>query len=68
MMSWLHEGPMEEHVTVEFCRGSGPRGKHLQTLSLQFSKSVDGCKMLLSVRRPEAFLACNGLITSRCMT
>ena len=44
---------MEEHVAVEFWSGSGP-GKCLLTLSLQFSKSVDGCKLILSARRPEA--------------
>ena len=54
MMSWLHEGPVEEHVAVEFWSGPGPPGKCLQTLSLQFSKSVDGCKLILSTRRPEA--------------
>ena len=54
MMSWFHEGPMEEHVRVEFCSGSGPPGKCLQTLSLQFSKSADSYKLILSVRRPEA--------------
>ena len=54
MMSWLHEGPMEEHVAVGFWSGPGPPGKCLQTLSLQFSKSVDGCKLIVSARRPEA--------------
>ena len=54
MVSWLHEGPMEEHVAVEFWSESGPPGKCLQTLSLQFSKIVDGCKPILSTRRPEA--------------
>ena len=29
-------------------------GKCLQTLSLQFSKSVDGCKLIVSARRLEA--------------
>ena len=53
MMSWLHEGPMEEHVAVEFWSGSGPPGKYLQTLSLQFSKSLDGFKLILSVWSPE---------------
>ena len=51
MMSWLHE---REQVAVEFWSGSGPPGKCLQTLSLQFSKSVDGFKLILSARRPEA--------------
>ena len=50
MMSWLHEGPMEEHVAVEFWSESGPPGKCLQTLSLQFSKIADGCKLILSAR------------------
>ena len=45
---------MEEHVAVEFWSGPGPPGKCLQTLSLQFSKSVDGCKLILSAQRPEA--------------
>ena len=53
MMSWLHERPMEEHVAVEFWSGPGPPEKCLQMLSLQFSKSVDGCKLILSTRRPE---------------
>ena len=54
MMSWLHEGPMEEHVAVAFWSGPGPPGKCLQMLSLQFLKSEDGCKLILSARRPEA--------------
>ena len=53
-MSWLHEGSMEEHVAVEFWSGSDPPIKCLQTLSLQFSESVDGYKLILSARRPEA--------------
>ena len=44
MMSWLNEGSTEEYVAVEFWSGSGPPVKCLQTLSLQFSKSVDGYK------------------------
>ena len=54
MMSWLNEGSMEEHVTVEFWSGSGPPVKCLQTLSLQFLKSVDGYKLILSAWSPEA--------------
>ena len=54
MMSWLNEGSMEEHVAVEFWSGSGPPVKCLQTLSLQFSKSVDGYKLILSAWSPEA--------------
>ena len=42
------------HVAVEFWSGSGPPGKCLQTLSLQFSKSVDGYKLILSAWSPEA--------------
>ena len=53
MMSWLNEGYIEEHVTVEFWSGSGPPVKCLQTLSLQFLKSVDGYKLILSARSPE---------------
>ena len=54
MMSWLHEGPMEEYVAVKFWSGSGRPGKCLQMMLLQFSKSVDGCKLIFSARRPEA--------------
>ena len=54
MMSWLNERSMEEHVAVEFWSGSGPPVKCLQTLSLQFSKSVDGYKLILSDWSPEA--------------
>ena len=32
-------------------------GKCLQTLSLQFLKCVDGCKLMLSAQRPEASCA-----------
>ena len=52
--AWLHEWPMDEHVAVEFWSGSGPPGKYLQTLSPQFWKSMDGFKLILSARRPEA--------------
>ena len=45
---------MEEHVAVEFWSGPGPPVKCLQTLSLQFSKSVDGCKLIVSAWSPEA--------------
>ena len=45
---------MEEHVAVEFWSGSGPPIKCLQTLSLRFSKSVDGYKLILSAWSPEA--------------
>ena len=54
MMSWLNEGPMELHVAVELWSGSGTPVKCLQTLSLQFSKSVDGYKLILSAWSPEA--------------
>ena len=45
---------MEEHVAVGFWSGSGPPVKCLQTLSLQFSKSIDDYKLILSAWNPEA--------------
>ena len=38
----LHEEPMAEYVAVEFWSGSGRSLKCLQTLPLQFLKSLDG--------------------------
>ena len=50
----LYDDVMVNYGAVEFWSGSGSPGKCLQTLSLQFSKSVDGCKLIVSARRPEA--------------
>ena len=48
MMSWLCKEPMTEHVAVEFWSRSAHPGMFLQMLPLQFLKSLDWYKLILS--------------------